>query len=322
MGRIEDGRVQVRGAAVLSGRTAQREGQMGIWITGDVHGAIDIAKLSHRRWPAGRSLTRDDVLIIAGDFGMPWDGSNEERYWLDWLEERPWTTLYVDGNHECYPYLEDLPVTERWGGKVQVYPDHPHIVHLMRGQVFDLPLTSAADARAPSAANDASQRGSVPARTLRVFAMGGAASHDKAWRTPGWSWFPEELPAPAEYAEAERNLAEAGWKVDLVVSHCCASRWLPALLSAGDRAGRDEPDALVTWFDELEERLAYRLWCFGHYHVDLMPDARHRALYRRVASWDELLAEGAARGAAAPRDGDATADDPVALPEGRPAHDA
>ena len=120
---------------------------MAIWVTGDIHGGIDIAKLSYRRWPEGRLLTREDFVIIAGDFGMPWSGSNDELYWLDWLNNRPWTTLYVDGNHECYPYLEDLPVTERWGGKVQVYPEYPNIIRLMRGQVFDLPAEAAPSTR-------------------------------------------------------------------------------------------------------------------------------------------------------------------------------
>ena len=62
---------------------------MSVWVTGDVHGSIDIGKLSGRRWPEGKGLTRDDPLIVCGDFGMPWDGSNEERYWLGWLAERP-----------------------------------------------------------------------------------------------------------------------------------------------------------------------------------------------------------------------------------------
>ena len=33
-------------------------------------------------------------------------------------------------------------MTERWGGKVQVYPEYPNIIRLMRGQVFDLPNVS------------------------------------------------------------------------------------------------------------------------------------------------------------------------------------
>lgn len=122
--------------------------------------------------------------------------------------------------------------------------------------------------------------------------MGGADSHDKEWRTPGWSWFPEELPSWDEYAEAERNLAAADWQVDLVISHCCATRWLPAVLPADSLAEGITTDALTTWFDDIEDRLSFRMWLFGHYHTDLALDARHRALYRSIVSVDELLAEG------------------------------
>lgn len=42
---------------------------MSVWVTGDVHGSIDIGKLSGRRWPEGKGLTRGDLLIVCGDFG-------------------------------------------------------------------------------------------------------------------------------------------------------------------------------------------------------------------------------------------------------------
>ena len=231
---------------------------MSVWVTGDVHGSIDIGKLSGRRWPEGKGLTRDDLLVVCGDFGMPWDGSNEERYWLGWLAGRPWTTLFVDGNHECFPYLADLPVTERWGGRVQIYPEWPSIVHLMRGEVYQL-------------------------GDLRVFAMGGASSHDKEWRVEGWSWFPEELPGFAELDRAEKNLDAVGWRVDAVVSHCCSSRMLPAALGAGVRmSGREGLDRLNEWFDTLEDRLDFGMWDFGHYHGDARLDERHRLIYQDV----------------------------------------
>lgn len=236
-----------------------REGAaMSIWVTGDIHGSIDIKKLSHRRWPEGRMLTSEDQLIICGDFGMPWDGSNEEKYWLGWLCDRPWTTLFVDGNHECFPYLAELPESERWGGRVQVYPDYPGIVHLMRGEVYDI-------------------------GGARIFAMGGAASHDKAWRTPGWDWFAEEMPSASELGAAEDRLEAVDWQVDYVVSHCCSTRMLDAALARTPYPdGRDMPDALNEWLDMLEDRLTYRRWYFGHYHADVELDGRHRLLYRDI----------------------------------------
>ena len=134
----------------------------------------------------------------------------------------------------------------------------------MRGQVYEL--------------GDGGGRGPV-----RVFAMGGAASHDREYRTEGWDWFAEEMPSPDELAAAEARLDAAGWDVDLVVSHCCSVRMLPkALAAAGVSDARRHPDALNAWFDVLEDRLAYSLWCFGHYHADARLDGRHRLLYRDV----------------------------------------
>ncbi|WP_260504042.1 hypothetical protein [Paenibacillus illinoisensis] len=64
-------------------------------------------------------MTKDDYVIIVGDFGLIWDGSNEDRYWLKWLDKtKSFTTLFLDGNHENFDLLEQYPV-ENWnGGKV------------------------------------------------------------------------------------------------------------------------------------------------------------------------------------------------------------
>lgn len=78
---------------------------MAIFVTGDVHGGAEYgsSRFSSKSWPDGRTLSRDDVVVVAGDFGFVWDGSNTDRYWLDWFESKPWTTCFVDGNHENPP---------------------------------------------------------------------------------------------------------------------------------------------------------------------------------------------------------------------------
>ena len=47
---------------------------MTVYVTGDIHGGADMQKL--RDWELGDSLASDDYLIIAGDFGFPWDFSS------------------------------------------------------------------------------------------------------------------------------------------------------------------------------------------------------------------------------------------------------
>ena len=69
-----------------------------IWITGDTHG--DFRRFSTGSFPQQKQMSRDDYAIITGDYGGIWDGSPTEVYWLNWLEEKPFTTLFVDGNHE------------------------------------------------------------------------------------------------------------------------------------------------------------------------------------------------------------------------------
>ena len=67
---------------------------MTVYVTGDVHGGLDMQKL--RDWELGDSLTSDDYLIVAGDFGFPWGFSAEECADIAWLESRPYTVLFVD----------------------------------------------------------------------------------------------------------------------------------------------------------------------------------------------------------------------------------
>ena len=43
-----------------------------IFITGDTHGEIDIAKLNSKNFPQGNDLTKNDYVIILGDFGFIW----------------------------------------------------------------------------------------------------------------------------------------------------------------------------------------------------------------------------------------------------------
>lgn len=104
-----------------------------IYITGDCHG--DYRRFRVDIFPEQREMTKDDFVIICGDFGF-WDESGEQRYWRKWLSGKPFTTLWVDGNHENYDLLKTYPVEQWRGGKVQFIT--PDIIHLMRGQVYDL----------------------------------------------------------------------------------------------------------------------------------------------------------------------------------------
>ena len=77
-----------------------------IYITGDCHG--DYRRFRKDIFPEQKDMTKEDYVIICGDFGF-WDRSREQEYWMRWLEERPFTALWVDGNHENFDLLSEYP---------------------------------------------------------------------------------------------------------------------------------------------------------------------------------------------------------------------
>ena len=68
-----------------------------IYAVGDTHGDIDLYKLNSKFFREGKKLTKDDYVIICGDFGGVWDKGEDDKDVQNWYNERPWTTLFVDG---------------------------------------------------------------------------------------------------------------------------------------------------------------------------------------------------------------------------------
>lgn len=236
-----------------------------IYITGDVHGMIDDPeRFEIWNFPEGADLTRDDYVIIVGDFGMPFD-LMESDIDLRALAAKPWTTLFIDGNHEHHAYLNELPETEWHGGMVHRYPRYKNIIHLMRGEIYDIDGHS-------------------------FFCMGGAQSLDKEMQASMGTWFPEEMPDDFEYANALDKLDRADWRVDFVLTHTCANRFLEEAIGSNAFPGVGViTDDLTSFFDELEDKLEYDHWFFGHFHNDTELDSGHTCLYRSIVDLDDYL---------------------------------
>lgn len=222
-----------------------------ILITGDMHGTHDIHKFSTDNFPLQKELNRTDYVIICGDFGLLWDGSDEDEYWLDWLDNKPWTTLWIDGNHENFDMLADYPVEEWRGGQVQYIRDN--ILHLCRGSVFSL-------------------------EGKKIFAFGGAESHDKKYRTYGRSIWKEELPNAQEMEHGRQSLDAVNWEVDIVITHSLPETIQDVIFFGWEYGTND----LTNYFDEIDKRLDFRLWFSGHYHHSMAYDSKHFLIYNNI----------------------------------------
>lgn len=244
-----------------------------IYITGDTH--ADVQRFSTMCFPEQKEMTKDDYVIICGDFGLVWAQTETkyEKYWLDWLENKPFTTLFVDGNHENFDRLNSYPVENWHGGKV--HKIRPSVIHLMRGEVFDI--------------NDKT-----------IFAFGGASSHDirdgildkdddlakikewskdryKQFRVNHVSWWKEELPSDTEMENGRTNLAKHNYTVDFVITHS-PSTSLVTLLGQG----LYEQDVLTEYLENIRWKLNYKKWFFGHMHDNKAVNTTDILLYEQI----------------------------------------
>lgn len=221
-----------------------------IFVTGDTHIPYDIHKLNTRKFSSQKNLTKSDYLIICGDFGAIWSENNKsDLYWIKWLTNKNFTTLFVDGNHENFDLLNAYPISKWKGGKVHFINNS--IIHLMRGQIYNIDGFS-------------------------FFTMGGGASGDKKYRIEGKSWWSQEMPCDEEYIEANSNLLLYNNKVDFIITHTQSHE-----LTKEFRVREDEHE-LNIYFDGIRNEITYKKWYFGHFHQDIDCTDKDIMVYNRI----------------------------------------
>lgn len=242
-----------------------------IYITGDTHS--DFSRFTEENFPIQSEMTKDDYVIICGDFGGVWtseEESSREKDALDWLDNKSFTTLFVDGNHENYTRLYNYPIEQWKGGKVHKIRDS--ILHLMRGEIFDID-------------------------NKKIFAFGGAKSHDiqdgilnldeeekiynyrkrgAYFRIRDFSWWDLELPTNQEMENGIENLEKVNYKVDYIISHCCPTS-IQALINPIYKR-----DILTDYLQQISEKCTFKKWYFGHYHDYRQVNAQFTLLYEDI----------------------------------------
>ena len=249
---------------------------MAIWITGDIHGVPN--RFSSDTFPEGKALSRDDVVEILGDFGLVWyyqGETPEEKYLLDWLNKKPWTTVATLGNHENYDRIERLPVEERFGAPVWVL--RPNVYLLQSGYIYNI-------------------------NGKKIWNFNGASSHDiedgiidskdwkkiakewdkqgKRFRVKGITWWDQEVEKdPKVYERGISNLEKENYDVDFVWTHCAPTQ-------VENLMGFFDHDALTDYFQKIDEEFKKRgqnpKWFFGHYHRNDTVDYHKYVLYEQI----------------------------------------
>lgn len=248
-----------------------------IFITGDCH--ADWSKFSTDSFLEQKEMTRDDYVIVCGDFGV-WHPDNTEKWWFKWLSEKNFTLLFVDGNHENFDrlYSDEFEIVDFYGGKAHRICEN--VYHLMRGYVFEL-------------------------CGKKFFAFGGASSHDiqdgilepsdyksnkeltndynkrtqrgEMLRINHISWWQQEMPSEDEMKFGLETLRNNGNKVDYIISHCCPQE-VASLFSHGFY----KSDKLTDYFNTVARTTEFSKWFFGHYHNNKQISDKFIMLYEQI----------------------------------------
>ncbi|MBQ8781793.1 MAG: hypothetical protein IJZ72_08990 [Oscillospiraceae bacterium] len=158
-----------------------------------------------------------------------------------------------------FNFWDRQPVTEWHGGWVQVHPRAENVLHLMRGEVFEI-------------------------EGEKYLAFGGAVSHDKYHRTLNVDMWEQEQATVEDIRNAKQNLDRHGYEVDYILSHTPPMHIMDMIPYIDPELDRGA--VFLSW---LSSMCSYKLILSGHIHEDMViPEERFIALYNTVNSIKEL----------------------------------
>ena len=206
-------------------------------FTGDTHN--DLAFVA-----SAAMLARENgaEMVQVGDFGFLWPGHDQLDALSALLVGLGVTLRFVDGNHDDHPRLRKLCGRVRRRGVTIA----PNVIYQPRGSIHE----------------DEDE--------TRFLFVGGAPSIDRALRTEGRSWWPEETITEAEYDFA---MAAKG-PVHVLVTHD-APDFPPGFTPKGSPGYQQEQVLSMRRVDKLVERHRPLLNVHGHWHSRY--ERRHRS---------------------------------------------
>ena len=140
--------------------------------------------------------------------------------------------------------ISTYKVVERYNNLVYIEDEYPNIAFAIDGNIYDI-------------------------EGHQTIVIGGAYSVDKYYRLArNAQWFEDEQPSAQIKQKVETVLSKLNWKVDLVLSHTCPAKYIPTecFLPMVDQSTVDS--STEKWLDTIEDKLQYKKWYCGHWHID------------------------------------------------------
>lgn len=189
---------------------------------------------------------------MLGDFGVCWDNGKQDKYIQNWWENKTFTTIAIAGNHENYDLLYNLPMVEKFGGRL--FKVSESVYYTMSGDIYNF-------------------------NGHKCLCINGAESHDKEYRTKGISWWPQESIDEIAIKNTFNQLETHLYDVDYVFTHTGGSEAAHFFGFRPTNSDLKVDDVLLYGF--YRQHLNYKHYC-GHYHKDIIINNKTRILYNDI----------------------------------------
>lgn len=265
-----------------------------ILLTGDIHGQ-PLQRFSYSHHPSLRQLTFHDVIFVLGDFGLPFgiedphreqNWKQEELYYLNWLNEKPWTTIALRGNHDDINAINLMPQVELFDGIARqmktdnrvynniYYIDQPTALEINNTKLLCIPGARSHDI----------SDGILNPDDFRIHEW---RQLNKMFRIRDYNWWDDE---PVDIAATEQLLNQLGnnYIPDYILTHEAPmnyfARYDPMVeLSVKiDGDTNNEEKYLSTLAEKYLDNNCRTIWFHGHHHIDRAWTEDTRCIYKNI----------------------------------------
>lgn len=234
-----------------------KKGKMQYLITGDKHSHFaDVFT-----YMASVNDPSSITIIILGDAGINFYGFPKDDKLKTSLSKIGCTFFCIHGNHEMRPETLPMYTEKKWNeGIVYVEKEYPNILFAKDGEIYNID-------------------------NKKTLVIGGAYSVDRDERIRANPhspfWWPDEQPSEETKKRVEEKLESVGWNVDVVLSHTVPLKYEPteAFLEGIDQSRADK--STEEWLQTIEDKLTYKKWYAGHYHVEKCID-KLEIMYKNI----------------------------------------
>lgn len=250
---------------------------MSLYVTGDVHGDI-ISRFGFKHNPNLRNLTENDTVVVLGDWAVPWNNTTKDsdKYKVKWLDEKPWTTIALRGNHDNTDLMRQMPQEKRYGGNVRRLQvgdyaadhifiiDEPTILTIENQKCLCIPGAKSHDIRDCSMGYKGKRVVDLKdpqARALiRYYRRNGYF-----YRILGQTWWEDE---DVDIEKTKLLLENNKEHFDFIFSHD-----YPGIINEMYRrpgaSARFQNTEAQTYLETVRKEVSFDAWLHGHLHADL-----------------------------------------------------